>query len=126
MADRLSFDTFFLIDFQRERTQGDGGPAQGFLRSNESARLCLSGVALCEFAEVRADRVVARDQCRTTVGSIVQATPLPTPPSECGGGLVCDPEIVGMTCRLLCPFGPPVEGTCQTTGIGCRCFGACL
>jgi len=55
MADRVSFDTSFLIDFQRERAQGDGGPAQRFLRSNESARLCLSVVALGEFAEGFAD-----------------------------------------------------------------------
>jgi tRNA(fMet)-specific endonuclease VapC len=52
MAQRLSFDTSFLIDFQRERARGGGrGPAHDFLRGREGAHLCLSAVALGEFTE---------------------------------------------------------------------------
>ncbi len=52
MADRLSFDTSFLIDFQRERAQGGrAGRAHDFLTRNEAAHLCVSAVALGEFAE---------------------------------------------------------------------------
>lgn len=50
MAERLSFDTSFLIDFQRERVRGEG-PAHDFLRAREGAHLCLSAVALGEFSE---------------------------------------------------------------------------
>ncbi len=51
MAERLTFDTSFLIDFQRERTRAEDGPAHAFLRANKEAVLCLSSVALGEFAE---------------------------------------------------------------------------
>jgi len=52
VADRLSFDTSFLIDFQRERAHGGaGGRAHDFLALNENVNLCLSAVALGEFAE---------------------------------------------------------------------------
>ncbi len=51
MAERLSFDTSFLIDFQRERRAKTEGPAHSFLKTIGSARLCLSAAALAEFAE---------------------------------------------------------------------------
>jgi len=52
MVERLSVDTTFLIDLQRERraTQTDG-PAHEFLRQERGAELYLSTVALGEFAE---------------------------------------------------------------------------
>jgi predicted nucleic acid-binding protein len=51
VAGRLSLDTTFLIDLQRERTRGEGGPAHALLRGKPDAELCLSSVALGEFAE---------------------------------------------------------------------------
>lgn len=52
MARRLSLDTTFLIDLQRERTKGNGdGPAHRFLERSPDAELFLSTVALGEFAE---------------------------------------------------------------------------
>lgn len=52
MAPRLSLDTTFLIDLQRERSKGNGeGPAHRFLRRSSDADLFLSNVALGEFAE---------------------------------------------------------------------------
>lgn len=52
MALRLSFDTTFLIDLQRERSKRSAeGPAHRFLRGVPEAELCLSTVALGEFAE---------------------------------------------------------------------------
>ena len=56
MGRRLSFDTSFLIDFQRERRRTDRGtPAHDFLRANPDAVPTLSAVALGEFAEGLAD-----------------------------------------------------------------------
>lgn len=52
MAENLSFDTTFLIDFQRERAlRNETGPAHGFLRASGDTHLSLSPVALGEFAE---------------------------------------------------------------------------
>lgn len=52
MALRLSVDTTFLIDLQRERSRKDGrGPAHRFLEGSPDAELYLSTVALGEFAE---------------------------------------------------------------------------
>ncbi len=52
MALRLSVDTSFLIDLQRERSRGeDDGAAHRFLRSVPDAELHLSAVALGEFTE---------------------------------------------------------------------------
>jgi tRNA(fMet)-specific endonuclease VapC len=52
MALRLSVDTTFLIDLQRERTAGDDqGAAHRFLRQSPGAELFLSTIALGEFAE---------------------------------------------------------------------------
>lgn len=52
MALRLSFDTTFLIDLQRERSRSEpGGPAHRFLKRSADAELFLSSVALGEFAE---------------------------------------------------------------------------
>lgn len=52
MAHRLSFDTTFLIDLQRERSKNDGnGPAHRFLEASPEAELYLSNVALGEFTE---------------------------------------------------------------------------
>lgn len=51
MALRLSFDTTFLIDLQRERLRRKTeGPAHRFLRSSPDAELYLSAVTLGEFA----------------------------------------------------------------------------
>lgn len=48
----LSFDTTFLIDFQRERSKGDAdGAAHRFLRASQDVEMSLSTVALGEFAE---------------------------------------------------------------------------
>lgn len=55
MAGRLSFDTTFLIDFQRERAGGAGGPAYRFAEENADAEFLLSAVALGEFAAGFAD-----------------------------------------------------------------------
>ena len=52
MALRLSFDTTFLIDLQRERSRNEpDGPAHRFLKRSADAELFLSNVALGEFAE---------------------------------------------------------------------------
>lgn len=51
MAQRLSLDTTVLIDLQRERARGADGPAHRFLVRAPQAELCLSVVALGEFAE---------------------------------------------------------------------------
>ena len=52
MALRLSVETTFLIDLQRERsTARDDGAAHRFLRRSPEAELFLSTVALGEFAE---------------------------------------------------------------------------
>jgi tRNA(fMet)-specific endonuclease VapC len=52
MALRLSVDTTFLIDLQRERSAGhDGGAAHRFLERSPDAELFLSTIALGEFAE---------------------------------------------------------------------------
>ena len=52
MARRVSLDTTFLIDLQRERLEGmDDGPAHRFLTQTPDTELYLSVVALGEFAE---------------------------------------------------------------------------
>ena len=52
MALRLSIDTTFLIDLQRERVAGgDDDPAHQFLKRSPEAELFLSTIALGEFAE---------------------------------------------------------------------------
>ncbi len=52
MALRLSVDTTFLIDLQRERASGgDDGAAHRFLKRSPDAELFLSTIALGEFAE---------------------------------------------------------------------------
>lgn len=51
MAGRLSVDTSFLIDLQRERMDGSSGPAHALLRADPDVELFLSAVALGEFAE---------------------------------------------------------------------------
>src|ERR1700758_5324291 len=52
MALRLSVDTTFLIDLQRERSLGDDdGAAHRFLKRSPDAELFLSTIALGEFAE---------------------------------------------------------------------------
>jgi len=51
VAGRLSLDTTFLIDLQRERSRGEEGPAHDLLRGNRDAELCLSSLSLGEFAE---------------------------------------------------------------------------
>jgi tRNA(fMet)-specific endonuclease VapC len=52
MARRLSVDTTFLIDLQRERSAGDDdGAAHRFLKRSPDDELFLSTIALGEFAE---------------------------------------------------------------------------
>lgn len=51
MAGRLSVDTTFLIDLQRERRKAQGGPAHALLQRDTEVELFLSAVALGEFAE---------------------------------------------------------------------------
>lgn len=51
MAGRLSLDTTFLIDLQRERTAGRRGPAHELLERDPDVELHLSAVVLGEFAE---------------------------------------------------------------------------
>jgi tRNA(fMet)-specific endonuclease VapC len=52
VALRLSVDTTFLIDLQRERSAGDDdGAAHRFLKRSPDAELFLSTIALGEFAE---------------------------------------------------------------------------
>jgi len=63
VALRLSLDTTFLIDLQRERSRREPeGPAHRFLRRSPDARLYLSAVALAEFAEgfVSAEHPIVR------------------------------------------------------------------
>lgn len=58
MAARVSVDTSFLIDLQRERAIGhDDGPAHRFLARSPETELFLSTIALGEFAQgfARAD-----------------------------------------------------------------------
>jgi tRNA(fMet)-specific endonuclease VapC len=51
LANRVAFDTTFLIDFQRERIRGSlQGPAHRFLAAQPDIELHLSMVALGEFA----------------------------------------------------------------------------
>jgi tRNA(fMet)-specific endonuclease VapC len=52
MALRLSVDTTFIIDLQRERSaSNDDGDAHRFLKRSPDAELFLSTIALGEFAE---------------------------------------------------------------------------
>ena len=51
MAGRLSVDTTFLIDLQRERVAGIEGPAHTLLARDPEVELFLPSVALGEFAE---------------------------------------------------------------------------
>ncbi len=51
MARLLRVDTSFLIDLQRERQRGEGGPAHRFLEAEAGSELCLSVVALGETAQ---------------------------------------------------------------------------
>ncbi|GMV04997.1 MAG: hypothetical protein AMXMBFR53_12770 [Gemmatimonadota bacterium] len=51
MAGRVAFDTTFLVDLQRERRGGPGGPAHGFLEADPELELFLAATALGEFAE---------------------------------------------------------------------------
>ena len=52
MAPKVSVDTTFLIDLQRERAAGDDdGVAHRFLKRAPEAELFLSTIALGEFAE---------------------------------------------------------------------------
>ncbi len=51
MAGRLSVDTSFLIDLQRERSAGVDGPAHALLAQDPEVELFLPAVALGEFAE---------------------------------------------------------------------------
>ena len=51
MAGRLSVDTTFLIDLQRERVSGVEGPAHALLADDPEVELFLPAVALGEFAE---------------------------------------------------------------------------
>jgi predicted nucleic acid-binding protein len=63
VALRLSLDTTFLIDLQRERSRVEPeGPAHRFLRRSPDARLYLSAVALAEFADgfVSAEHPIVR------------------------------------------------------------------
>lgn len=55
MARPLSVDTSFLIELQRERRRGNGGPAHRFLELEAGSELCLSAVALGEMAQGFAD-----------------------------------------------------------------------
>ena len=51
MAGRLSVDTTFLIDLQRERAAGAEGPAHALLAEDPDVELFLPSVALGEFTE---------------------------------------------------------------------------
>ena len=51
MAGRVSVDTTFLIDLQRERSSGVQGQAHAFLAEDPEVELFLPCVALGEFAE---------------------------------------------------------------------------
>lgn len=55
MAGRLSVDTSFLIDLQRERAAGKPGAAHELLIRDPDVEMYLSSVALGEFAEGFAD-----------------------------------------------------------------------
>ena len=55
MAGRLSVDTTFLIDLQRERLSDGEGPAHALLAADPTVELFLSSIALGEFAEGFAD-----------------------------------------------------------------------
>jgi tRNA(fMet)-specific endonuclease VapC len=51
MVERLSFDTTFLIDLQKEKRGGAGGRAHEFLREHSGAAGSISAIALGEFIE---------------------------------------------------------------------------
>jgi tRNA(fMet)-specific endonuclease VapC len=51
MAERVSLDTTFLIDLQKELLAGQEGLAHSFLKKHSNAAIYLSSVALGEFAE---------------------------------------------------------------------------
>ena len=51
MVERLSFDTSFLIDIQKEMNMGRKGRAHNFLSQHSAAMMLVSAVALGEFAE---------------------------------------------------------------------------
>ena len=51
MVERLSFDTTFLIDLQREKRGGRFGRAHSFMKEHSRAGIFLSAVALGEFVE---------------------------------------------------------------------------
>ena len=50
MAERISFDTTFLIDLQRERRRGIEAAAHALAEARGDAEFCLSATALGEFA----------------------------------------------------------------------------
>lgn len=51
MVEKVSYDTTFLIDLQREKRRGVHGRAHQFLRAHSSAVGFLSVIALGEFME---------------------------------------------------------------------------
>lgn len=51
MEKRLSFDTTFLIDIQKELRGGERGRAHRFLERHSEAIMLISAVAVGEFAE---------------------------------------------------------------------------
>lgn len=51
MGQRLSCDTTFLIDAHREAKSNRGGSARDFLERRADCVMCVSAVALGEFAE---------------------------------------------------------------------------
>jgi tRNA(fMet)-specific endonuclease VapC len=55
LARVLSVDTSFLIDLERERRSGAGGPAHRFLLAEPDVQLALPTVALGELTEGFAD-----------------------------------------------------------------------
>lgn len=63
---RLSIDTTFLIDLQRERRKGEEGVAYGLLRSRSDDMIVTSSVAWGEFLEgfesMEDDRIAALEE----------------------------------------------------------------
>lgn len=51
MVERLSFDTTFFIDLQKESRLGGSGKAHSFLADHSAAGMFICAIALGEFAE---------------------------------------------------------------------------
>ena len=87
VADRIAFDTTFLIDLQRERRRNEAGGihAHRFLAAAPELELCLSATALGEFAEGFSD---SEDPLLRTIREQHHLLPIDAPTALAYGRIV--------------------------------------